>query len=182
MSDFKCLEEIEFDPPKGYVRTRSNLPADAVWAALKNFTRERVELWPFIEPSLYEIYETADTTAEVKEGTKMMPGMSVWARERYEWDDANHTMTATVVESNIFEVGGTGRFTVTSTDDGGSILEETYNRNRIGWKATLINRMFPKMAPKMFDDGRAKTYDILRERTGTPAETGAKAASDASPT
>lgn len=34
----------------------------------------------------YKVYETGDTSADVREGTKG-PGMTVWAREHYDWSD-----------------------------------------------------------------------------------------------
>ena len=68
-----------------------------------------------------------------------------------------------MLESNIFAPGGTAVFVVTE-DGEGSILEEVYDRQRVGWKAKIMERTFPKMAPKMFDQSRAATYKALGSR------------------
>lgn len=51
---------------------------EKVRSALIDFSERRPQLWPGIEPSLYEVYSIAETTADVREGNKV-PGGKVWA-------------------------------------------------------------------------------------------------------
>jgi hypothetical protein len=161
------LVDKKFGPGHAaYLKTRADLPAEAVWGAPKDFTAERPKLWPFIEPSLYEVYEVGERHAEAKEGTKLGPGMSVWARERYEWDDQAMEMRATVVESSMFKPGGTSRFKVTA-DDGGCSLEDWYERERLGVLGRIMNALAPRLLPKMVPKGRGKTFAAIAERRST---------------
>jgi hypothetical protein len=158
-----CLVDSKFGPGHDmYMKTKSDLPAEAVWFALKDFSESRPTWWPFISPALYKVHDVGEGQAEVTEGTKM-PGMSVWARERYDWDDAAREMRSTVLESNIFKPGGTARIKVTPTDEG-CVMEEWYSRERVGLRGKLMNRMAPRMLQKMVGPGRAKTYAALAER------------------
>jgi hypothetical protein len=70
-----------------------------VRSALLDFSDRRPDIWPGLERSLYEIYEVGETTAEVKEGSKM-PGLTVWAREHYDWSDPD-SIRWTVKDSNF---------------------------------------------------------------------------------
>jgi hypothetical protein len=72
--------------PKVEMDVETTLPPERVRAALLDFSHRRPQIWPGIAPSLYEVSSVGDTTADVKEGTKS-PGMTVWARERYDWSD-----------------------------------------------------------------------------------------------
>jgi len=158
------LVDKKFGPGHAaYLKTRSDLPAEAVWEALKDFTPERPKLWPFIEPSLYEVYEVGERYAEIKEGSKLAPGKSVWARERYEWDDERMEVQSTILDSNIFRPGGTARFKVTA-DDGGCFLEEWYDRERTGVVGRLITLIASMMFSRMIPKARAKTFAAIAER------------------
>src|SRR5436305_11495282 len=76
---------------------------ERVRAALLDFSDRRPELWPGIEPSLYEVYSVGDTTAEIKEGSRM-PGTSFWAVEHYDWSRPD-IVTWTLRKSNFCTVG-----------------------------------------------------------------------------
>jgi hypothetical protein len=164
MSASAPLVDSRFGPGTAlYIKTRADIPADALWAALKDFGPDRPTLWPFIHPPLYEVYEVGERHAEVKEGTRMGPGITVWARERYEWDDTTREMRSTVIESGMFKPGGTARLKVTPDSDG-CFLEEWYERERTGFSGKLMNRLAPRVFPKMIPKGRAQTFAKIAER------------------
>jgi hypothetical protein len=147
-----------------YMKTKADVPAEAVWFALKDFSDARLRWWPFIAPALYQVHSVGEHEAEVTEGTKMGPGMTIWARERYHWDDDAREIRSTVLESNIFKPGGIGRIKVTPAEDGeGCLVEEWYSRERVGLRGKLITRMAPRMFPKVMPQSRAKTYAALAE-------------------
>ena len=69
-------------------------------AALTDFSLERPETWPTLDPAKYEAIELGDTWATVCEGGRRP---SIWARERYDWSDPTK-VTWTVQESDAFVV------------------------------------------------------------------------------
>jgi len=158
-----CLVESKFGPGSAvYMKTKAGVPAEAVWFALKDFSDARPTWWPFLTAELYQVHSVGEREAEVTEGTKMGPGMKVWARERYEWDEEAREVRSTVLESNIFKPGGTARIKVTPTEDG-CLVEEWYARERIGLRGKLMTRMAPRIFPKLIGQTRGKTYAALAE-------------------
>jgi hypothetical protein len=159
----QCLELIVFEPGNVIVRTRTDVSARTVFDAWVTFGDERLELWPGITPSLYKCHRVEARDAEVTEGSAMGP-MKVWAREHYTWDPATLEIRNTIVDSNMFEKGGGGVITIEAQPDGGCVVTERYKRPTFGWKGVMMNRTMPKKAPKIFEEKRSKTYDILRGR------------------
>jgi len=101
-----------------------------------DFSPDRPKIWPGINQELYEVYETGQNWAEVKEGTKL-PGSSVWARERYDWSNPD-TVRWTVMESNRFAAGSYVEATITSNGKGGSTIDVTWNRQPTTLSARLM--------------------------------------------
>ena len=89
--------------PKVQMDLETSVPVERVRDALLDFTDRRPRLWPGIEPSLYEVYEVGETSADIKEGSRM-PGMSVWAVEHYDWSQPG-LVTWTVRRSNFCTPG-----------------------------------------------------------------------------
>jgi hypothetical protein len=104
----------------------TTLPPESVRAALLDFSERRPEIWPGLTAALYEVYSVVDSTADVKEGTKMPLG-SVWAREHYDWSDPD-TVRWTVQESNFCTPGSYVSATTRRRDDGGTRIEIHWER------------------------------------------------------
>ena len=104
----------------------TTLPPERVREALLDFSERRPQIWPGIAASLYEVYSVGETTADVKEGTKS-PGMTVWARERYDWSDPQ-TVRWTVQESNFCAPGSYVSAAISPRHGGGSRIHITWNR------------------------------------------------------
>jgi len=116
----------------------TTLPPEQVREALLDFSERRPEIWPGITPSLYEVYSVGETSAEVKEGTRL-PFGAVWARERYDWSDPN-TIRWTVIESNFSAPGSFVSATLVSSDGG--------TRVKIHWEregTTLFHKLMMRM-------------------------------------
>jgi Polyketide cyclase / dehydrase and lipid transport len=116
----------------------TTLPPEKVREALLDFSERRPEIWPGITPSLYEVYSVGETSAEVKEGTRL-PFGPVWARERYDWSDPN-MIRWTVIESN-FSVPGSFVSATLEPNGGGT-------RVRIHWEregTTLFHKLMMRM-------------------------------------
>jgi hypothetical protein len=101
-------------------------PPERVREALLDFSERRPEIWPGIDASLYEVYSVGEAAAEIKEGTKA-PGMTAWARERYDWSQPD-TIRWTVVESNFCEPGSFVEATLRPREDGGTRIHVEWDR------------------------------------------------------
>ncbi|MBT2566228.1 hypothetical protein J7I84_06895 [Arthrobacter sp. ISL-85] len=123
---------IEFD-------LETTASPEKVRTALIDFSEHRPQLWPGIEPSLYQVYSVGETTAEVREGSKG-PGMKLWAREHYDWSHP-HTVRWTVQESNFSAPGSYVAATIRAARDGGSIVHVTWNRTG----STVVGRLICRM-------------------------------------
>lgn len=108
--------------PKVEMELQTSVAPERVRAALLDFSPDRPKTWPGITARQYEVYEVGQTTAEVREGTG-----SFWAREHYDWSDPQ-TVRWTVEESNFNARGSYVAATITSRDDGGSLIRIEWNR------------------------------------------------------
>jgi hypothetical protein len=105
----------------------TSLRPEQVRAALLDFSERRPEIWPSITPRLYEVRTVGESTAEVKEGTRLA-GRDFWEVARYDWSDPA-TVRWTVLESNFCKPGSFLTATLERLDDGGT-------RVRIHWERT----------------------------------------------
>jgi len=112
---------------------------EQVRAALIDFSERRPEIWPGLTASLYEVYSVGETSAEVKEGTKL-PWGPFWARERYDWSDPD-TVRWTVQESNFSEPGTTISATLRRREDGGTRIELHWERKGSTFLGKVAARM-----------------------------------------
>ncbi|MDQ6682828.1 MAG: SRPBCC family protein [Chloroflexota bacterium] len=128
--------------PRVDVELVTRVAPDRVRAALIDFSERRPRIWPGISAEYFEVYSVGETEAVVREGTKS-PGMSVWARERYDWSDPQ-TVTWTVEESNFCAPGSYVSATITPAAGGGSRIHVTWNRTPTsisGRIATFVIRL-----------------------------------------
>jgi polyketide cyclase/dehydrase/lipid transport protein len=125
--------------PKVELDVETTVSPERVRAALLDFSDQRPQLWPGIDPSLYEVYAVGDTSADVQEGSKM-PGMTIWAKEHYDWSEAE-LVTWTVQESNFCAPGSYVSALITPRGDGGSRIHVVWNRTPtsiVGRVATVL--------------------------------------------
>jgi hypothetical protein len=125
--------------PKTDTSVETSLAPEKVRAALLDFTSRRPEIWPGITPDLYEVYSVGDTSAEIKEGTKVPLG-AFWARERYDWSDPD-TIRWTVIESNFCTQGSYVSATLRPREDGGTHVDIHWERTGTTLQAKLITKM-----------------------------------------
>jgi hypothetical protein len=113
----------------------SPLEPEAVLGAVTDFSQRRPELWPAIDPKVYQVHEVSASSALVTEGTDVMGG--IWAKELYEWD-GSETVRATIQESNFWHPDGTWELTAAPRNGGGSILTVRRNRRAKNIKARVL--------------------------------------------
>jgi hypothetical protein len=124
----------------------SRLEPEAVLEALTDFSERRPELWPAIDPKVYQVHEVSTSSALVTEGTDVMGG--IWATELYEWDGSG-TVRATIQDSNFWHPGGTWELTAAPHDVGGSILRVARDRRAKNIKARLLEAMLRVIGPRI---------------------------------
>jgi hypothetical protein len=108
--------EFEVESPAG---------PETVLANLVDFGERRPQLWPAIDPDVYEVHRVGEDWAEVTEGTDVMGG--IWARERYDWSEPG-VVRATIQDSNFWHPGGTWTLRAERGSNGGSRLSVTRDR------------------------------------------------------
>jgi hypothetical protein len=137
----------------------SRLDPEAVLKALTDFSERRPELWPAIDPKVYQVHEVSASSALVTEGTDVMGG--IWATELYEWDGSG-TVRATIQESNFWHPGGTWELTAAPHDGGGSILRVTRDRSAKNFKARLLEVMMRVAGPRILAKELLKAPAVSR--------------------
>ncbi|HEX9237063.1 MAG TPA: SRPBCC family protein [Actinomycetota bacterium] len=145
----------------------TTVPPDKVRAALLDFSPRRPEIWPGIASSMYEVYSVGETSADVKEGTKM-PGMKVWARERYDWSNPD-TVTWTVQESNFSAPGSYVSATVTPREGGGSHVHIVWDRTPTSLVGRIVMFAIVRTKGKPIAASFKKAMDKLERETGPSA-------------
>ena len=118
-------------------RVTTDLAPKVVWDALTEFGPRRSQLWPDLSPESFQVLERGEDWAKVREGTARL---GIWSIERYEWKEP--VITATVIEANAAQSGGTWRMEVQPGPDGGSVLLVAMNRRAKGFVGHVIHGLF----------------------------------------
>ena len=106
----------------------SDVSPELIRMALLDFSDERPDIWPQLDPETYQVHRVDETTAEVTEGS---PYPKVWSRERYDWSEPTK-ITWTAVESNFCTPGSHVSMDIVSNGSGGS-------RVAVKWDRTAAN-------------------------------------------
>ena len=153
--------------PKVEMDLDTPLSPEQVVAGLTDFSDRRPQIWPGITPRLYEVYSVGETSADVREGTKS-PGMTVWAKEHYDWSDPN-TVRRTVRESNFCAPGSYVQATVTPRDGGGSRVHIEWNRTPTSFSGRVTAFLIKATKGKPVAASFKKAMDKLEREPGQPA-------------
>jgi hypothetical protein len=148
------------------VHLDTSLPVDSVLGAATEFSQERLELWPTIDPAVYSVETIDDQFAIVKEGTDVLGG--IWAKERYDWSRPG-IVRATVQDSNIFRTGSTWEMRVQPADGSGSHVEIVWNRQGKGLKGRFVVLMMRLTGRGRLERGLRETLAVV-ERKRQPGE------------
>ncbi len=120
---------------------------DEVRKILTDFSPARADAWPGVDLSHLQVHDSGADWIEVTEGNNVG-----WERERYSWDDATGTVTATTVDSNLWAAGSRWEYDLVPVD-GGTRVEVTLHRTGKGFKGKLIGALLPLIGPKMITGG-----------------------------
>jgi polyketide cyclase/dehydrase/lipid transport protein len=124
--------------PQVEMDIETTLSPQTVLDALTDFSDKRPDIWPGIDPELYEVRSIGETEALIKEGSST-PGMKIWAIEHYDWSEPG-TVKWTVMESNFSSPGDFVSAKVTPKD-GGSSIHITWNRTGANFLGKFVARV-----------------------------------------
>ena len=119
------------------VELTSTLPPLEVLRILTDFGPSRADAWPGVDGDHLRVHEHGPNWADVTEGNK-----TTWERERYSWDAASGTVTATTTDSNVWGPGSGWEYRLTRGGTG-TRIEVTVTRHGKGVKGRLIGALFP---------------------------------------
>lgn len=151
--------------PRLELDVETSLPPERVREALLDFSERRPELWPGIEPSLYEVYSVGETSADIREGTKV-PFTTVWAKEHYDWS-APDTIRWTVTESNFSTPGSYVAATLHPREGGGTRVHIEWERTGTTLLGRFLIRMIALARGKPIGSSIEKT--LRRLEAGPPS-------------
>ena len=158
--------------PQVTLELETSVAPERIRAALLDFSPDRPTLWPGIEPTLYEVYSVGETSALVKEGSKL-PGAAMWAVEEYDWSDPT-TVTWTVRESNFCTAGSSVAATI-EPRSGGSRVRIVWNRTPTSLTSRLVLALIVATRGKPVAASFEKGMRVLEGRRVNPP-TGARPA------
>ena len=148
------MARVQFD-------INTTLAPEAVVKLLTDFSPQRPERWPGLDPKLYEVYSVTDTSAEVREGGPS----TTWAKERYDWSTPGKVRWE-VLESSFCKPGSFVQANINANPSGGSAIHFEWERkasNPMGAIITTLVRVTGGAPVKAsFEKG-------LRKAEGTPA-------------
>lgn len=111
---------------KAHFRTGfdSALAPERVVATLIDFSEQRPQIWPSLDPAKYHVHEVGDTWAVVTEGNRRP---NIWARERYDYSVPGR-VSWQAEESNFCTPGSGVDVVVTPRPADGSHVELYWHR------------------------------------------------------
>ena len=139
--------------PRVEMDVETTLSPERVRAALLDFSPQRPAIWPGITPSLYEVYEVGEATADIKEGTR-----TVWAKEHYDWSTPG-TVRWTVRESNFCTPGSGVSVDVSPGTGGGSRVHLVWERHPSNAKGRMMIAFMKVLGPKIIRSYCTKSLD-----------------------
>ena len=102
----------------------SDVSPETIRRGLLDFSSERPNRWPTLDPDTYQVHWVDATSAEITEGS---PFPKVWSREHYDWSHPT-TITWTAQDSNFCAPGSHIAMDIRPTDAGGSSVTVTWDR------------------------------------------------------
>ena len=145
--------------------TETPIPEEQVRAALTDFSAHRPEVWPNLDPGLYQVHDLGPTWADVTEGSSF--GGGIWERARYDWADP-HRVSLTVTASNAFAPGSSWEYATTPRPGGGTHIELVVSRRGRTVKGRLLAAVLRLTGRKVFCGDLAKTLRGLEKAGPVP--------------
>jgi hypothetical protein len=135
--------------PTVHVTTHSRLSTEQLLAAAYDFSARRAEIFPAVSTKYFEVHELVEAAAEVTEGTSAGIGVN-WERCHYDWSTPG-SVTATVIDSNVYQpTSSSWELHATPTDDG-STVEMIWEREfKPGSRGRIFGTLFRLVGKPIF--------------------------------
>ncbi len=133
---------------------------ERIVSAFTDFTPQRLQLWPNIDPRYYEVHAVQATSAEVTEGSAFFGG--VWERAHYDWSQPGD-ITITVQASNAFAAGSFWHYHIAAGEHGGSQVDFTLHRVGKNLKGRVLATLVRVFGRRIFRQDLEQTLKRLAE-------------------
>ena len=138
-----------------HVTTPSRLSTERLLAAGYDFSARRAEIFPAVSTKFLEVHELDEVSADVTEGTPAGVGVN-WERCRYDWSTPG-SVTATVIDSNVYQPGSSSwELRATPTDDGSTVEMIWVREFKTGTRGRIFGTLFRLVGKPIF------THDAKR--------------------
>jgi hypothetical protein len=141
---------------------------ERVIGALTDFSARRLELWPNIDRSLFEVSSRGEQSADVTEGSSAFGG--IWERAHYDWSRPGE-VRLDVQDSNTFQPGSFWSYQVTPGPDGGSHVHMEFDRRPRNLKGSFVGGLLSLFGNRIFSKSLRETLNRI-ERSDAPPPTG----------
>ena len=132
-----------------HVTMSSHLAPRAVLAAGYDFSARRANIFPAVSTEHLEVHDLKAESADVTEGTPAGIGLN-WERCHYDWATPG-VVIAAVVDSNVYEPGGSRWVLQAAPDAGGSRVEMIWVREfRSGPRGWIFGTLFRLFGKRIF--------------------------------
>lgn len=111
----------------------TDVAADTIRRGLLDFSEERPNRWPQLDPKTYRVHWIRDTSAEITEGS---PFPKVWNRELYDWSHPT-IISWTAQESNFCMPGSHVSMDIQPLASGGTAVTVTWDRTAANARGRL---------------------------------------------
>jgi hypothetical protein len=149
-----------------HVSLSSHLDPQVVLATSYDFSARRADVFPAVSTAHLELHDLSPESADVTEGTPVGIGLN-WERCHYDWATPD-VVTATVVESNVYEPGCSRWILRAASDDEGSRIEMIWVREfRSGLRGRIFGTLFRLFGNRIFTRYARQVVDNIESLTTT---------------
>lgn len=144
-----------------HISLQSRLAPERLLEAAHDFSARRAEVWPAVSVPRLTVHDHGDTWADVTEGTRAGPVVN-WERCRYDWSHPG-SVTATVIDSNVYAVPGSSWELKAEASDRGSSVEMIW-----AWefstspRGSLFGTAFRLIGTRLFGSYAREVLDNLQ--------------------
>jgi hypothetical protein len=132
-----------------HVTMSTQLDPQVVLAASYDFSARRADVFPAVSTDHLEVHDLNPESADVTEGTAVGIGLN-WERCHYDWATPG-LVTASVVDSNVYEPGSSHWVLRATSDAGGSRIEMIWVRDfRSGPRGRIFGTLFRLFGKRIF--------------------------------
>ena len=132
-----------------HVTISSQLDPQVVLAAGWDFSARRADVFPAVSTDHLQVHQLHPRSADVTEATPVGIGLN-WERCHYDWATPG-VVTANVIDSNVYQPGGSRWVLRAAPDPAGSRIEMIWVRQfRSGLRGRIFGTLFRLVGKRIF--------------------------------